>query len=128
MLLPMKQFLCCCLFAGFVLYDAEAQPPEQNNIKFFGSKKIWSGEPHSAFTDLERFQDKWYCAFRIGNGHAGKGDYGKIRVIVSDDGQSWQSAALLQNDGVDLRDAKLSVTPDGELLLNSCEYLSLIHI
>ena len=60
----MKQFLCCCLFAGFVLYDAEAQPTDPNNIKIFKSKKIWSGESHSAFTDLERFQDKWYCAFK----------------------------------------------------------------
>jgi hypothetical protein len=120
--LPMKQFLCFCMFAGFVLYNAGAQPTEPSNIKILDSKKIWPGEPHSAFTDLERFQDKWYCAFRVGNGHAGKGDYGRIRVIVSDDGQSWSSAALLQTDGVDLRDAKLSVTPGGELLLNSCEY------
>ena len=90
MLLHMKQFLCCCLFAGFVLYDAGAQPADRNNIKILESKKIWPGESHSAFTDLERFQDKWYCAFRIGKGHAGKGDYGKIRVIVSDDGQSWR--------------------------------------
>ena len=120
--LPMKQFLCFCLFAGFVLYNAGAQPTEPSNIKILDSKKIWPGEPHSAFTDLERFQDKWYCAFRVGNGHAGKGDYGRIRVIVSDDGKSWSSAALLQTDGVDLRDAKLSVTPGGELLLNSCEY------
>ena len=120
--LPMKQFLCFCLFTGFVLYNAGAQPTEPSNIKILDSKKIWPGEPHSAFTDLERFQDKWYCAFRVGNGHAGKGDYGRIRVIVSDDGKSWSSAALLQTDGVDLRDAKLSVTPGGELLLNSCEY------
>ena len=122
MYLPMKQFLCCCLFAGFIVFDAKAQPTESNNIKILESKEIWPGESHSAFTDLERFQDKWYCAFRIGKGHAGKGDYGRIRVIVSDDGQSWRSSALIQTDGVDLRDAKLSVTPSGELLLNSCEY------
>ena len=120
--LPMNFFLCFSLFAGFVLYNAGAQPTEPSNIKILDSKKIWPGEPHSAFTDLERFQDKWYCAFRVGNGHAGEGDYGRIRVIVSDDGKSWSSAALLQTDGVDLRDAKLSVTPGGELLLNSCEY------
>ena len=118
----MKLIVYCCLLIGFTLYEAEIQSAEPNNIKILGSKKIWSGEPHSAFTDLERFQNKWYCAFRVGKGHAGKGDYGKIRIIVSDDGQSWRSAALLQNAGVDLRDAKLSITPRGELLLNSCEY------
>ena len=35
---------------------------------------------------------------------------------------AWKSVALLQTKGVDLRDAKLSITPRGELLLNSCEY------
>ncbi|MEC7883449.1 MAG: hypothetical protein VYB35_11155, partial [Verrucomicrobiota bacterium] len=80
----MKKLLCCCLFAVFALYGVEIQSAEPNNLKILESKKIWPGEPHSAFTDLERFQDKWYCAFRVGKGHAGKGDYGSIRVIVSD--------------------------------------------
>ena len=60
MYLPMKQFLCCCLFAGFIVFDTKAQPTESNNIKILESKEIWPGESHSAFTDLERFQDKWY--------------------------------------------------------------------
>jgi hypothetical protein len=42
---------------------------------------------------------------------------GKIRVIVSDDGKTWQSAALLADDGIDLRDPKFSITPDGRLML-----------
>ena len=118
----MKLILYCCLLFGFSFYYSETQAAEPTGLKIVETLKIWPGEPHSAFTDLERFQDKWYCAFRVGRGHAGKGDYGKIRVIVSDDGRTWRSAALLQTDGVDLRDAKLSVTPRGELLLNSCEY------
>ena len=95
---------------------------ENRGIKIVEVRKIWDAAPHNAFADLERFKGGWYCAFREGRGHAGGGDYGKIRVIASSDGRAWKSVALLQNQGVDLRDAKLSVTQGGELLLNSCEY------
>jgi hypothetical protein len=82
-------------------------------------ERIWERAPHSAFTDLVEFNGKLYCTFREGTGHVpGKeGTNGTIRVITSDDGQNWQSVALLSEDRVDLRDPKLSVTPDGRLML-----------
>ena len=118
----MKHILICGLFAALLFVQPRGWAAESPGLNILETRKIWPGEPHSAFTDLERFQGKWYCAFRVGRGHAGKGDHGQIRVIVSDDGKSWRAAALLQTNGVDLRDAKLSLTPGGELLLNSCEY------
>ena len=47
---------------------------------------------------------------------AHEGD-GKIRVLVSEDGERWTSLCLLAKKDVDLRDAKLSVTPDGRLMV-----------
>lgn len=79
-------------------------------------RKIWDGAPHSAFTDLARFQDKWYCTFREGTGHI-PGEDGMIRVLVSDDGEQWQSQALIAEEGIDLRDPKLSVTADDRLMI-----------
>jgi hypothetical protein len=32
-------------------------------------KKIWDQAPHNAFTDLVRWKDQFYCAFREGRGH-----------------------------------------------------------
>lgn len=78
--------------------------------------RIWNQAPHNAFTDLTRFRESWFCAFRESDRHAG-GDDGKIRVITSGDGDAWESAALLSDDGIDLRDPKLSVTPDDRLML-----------
>ena len=82
--------------------------------------KIWDSAPHSAFTDLIEFKGRFYCAFREGTDHIpekdGSGD-GEIRIIVSDDGVAWKSSALLTKKGFDLRDAKLSVTPDGRLMV-----------
>lgn len=82
--------------------------------------KIWDRAPHNAFTDLIRFKDKFYCTFREGTGHVprqeGVGD-GLIRVITSTDGKEWESAVLLKKRDLDLRDPKLSVMPDGRLML-----------
>jgi hypothetical protein len=39
-------------------------------------------------------------------------------VIVSEDGKKWESLALVTHPVEDLRDAKISVTPGGRLMLN----------
>ncbi|MHC4424634.1 MAG: exo-alpha-sialidase [Planctomycetota bacterium] len=86
-------------------------------------KKIWGKAPHSAFTDLVRWRDPaslesndvFYCAFREGRGHASTD--GKIRILESKDSNLWESAALILLAGYDLRDAHLSATPDGQLML-----------
>src|SRR5262249_14021658 len=79
-------------------------------------RKIWDGAPHNAFTDLIRWRDRWYYCFREGAGHAAGA--GTIRVLTSDDGDTWTSAATIAQDGADLRDPHLSITPDGRLMLN----------
>lgn len=79
-------------------------------------RKIWDSAPHNAFTDLERYKDTWWCVFREGSGHI-PGTNGVIRVLRSEDGERWDSVACLAQPGLDLRDPKLSVTPDGRLML-----------
>lgn len=83
--------------------------------KILSVVKIWDQAPHNAFTDLIRWHDHWFCTFREGEGHVG-GD-GRIRVLVSKDGTSWESAALISEAGIDLRDPKLSITPDDRLMI-----------
>lgn len=80
---------------------------------------IWNAEPHNAFTDLIRWNDKFYCCFRVGTGHVpgNSGQDGQIRVVSSVDGQAWKPVALIAEDGIDLRDPKLSEMPDGRLML-----------
>lgn len=78
-------------------------------------KKIWDAGQHNAFTDLIFWKDKFWCTFREAEDHVG-GD-GKIRVLVSKDAEKWESTALLAEDGIDLRDPKLSITTDGRLMI-----------
>lgn len=78
-------------------------------------RKIWDAAPHNAFTDLIRFSNQWFCVFREGQGHVSPD--GSIRVLVSPDGRDWKSAARIQSEEGDLRDPKITVTPDGRLML-----------
>lgn len=100
--------LAVCLI--LVTATVHAAEPELISVR-----KIWDEGPHNAFTDLVRFQDQWYCTFREGEGHVG-GD-GQIRVLVSRDGEKWESAALIAEEGIDLRDPKFSITRDNRLMI-----------
>lgn len=78
--------------------------------------RIWDAAPHNAFTDLVRYRGEWFCVFREGQAHVSPD--GVLRVIASTDGVHWSSAALLTSSRGDLRDAKITVTPGGELMLS----------
>lgn len=78
--------------------------------------KIWDTASHSAFTELIRFKGAFYCSFREGSGHM-PGTDGKARIIRSVDGEKWESVALLEMEGIDIRDPKISVTPDGRIMV-----------
>ncbi|GIJ09408.1 exo-alpha-sialidase [Micromonospora andamanensis] len=78
-------------------------------------RRIGDTAPHSAFTDLVRYAGHWFCAFREGLSHLS--DDGVLRVLTSTDGRSWQSAAVLAQAGVDLRDPRFVLRPDGRLQL-----------
>jgi hypothetical protein len=80
------------------------------------TRKIWDAAPHNAFTDLTRHAGQWWCVFREGSAHV-PGTNGKIRVLRSADLQQWESAALLAEEGIDLRDPKICAHPDGRLML-----------
>jgi hypothetical protein len=99
------------------LTDPDIKSKLGNFPEIISIKKIWDKAPHNAFTDLIRFQGKWFCTFRESDKHV-YGRDGQIRVLVSADGDNWESAALLTEEGVDLRDPKLSITPDGRLMLS----------
>jgi len=105
-----------CLILG-VLRAAEPPRPVLESVQ-----KIWDKAPHNAFTDLVRFNDRWYCVFREGAAHVSPD--GALRVITSVDGESWKSAVLIQSPSSDLRDAKITITPRQELMLSGAEAIS----
>lgn len=80
------------------------------------ARRIWDQAPHNAFPDLLRWRDRWWCTLREGDAHIGGAD-GVVRVLTSADGRSWRSVARIGEAGIDLRDPRLSVLPDGRLMI-----------
>ncbi len=98
--------------------SASESAKQTGKPELLGVRKIWDRARHNAFTDLVRHEGEWLCVFREGKGHVSHD--GKVRVIASKDGKAWTSAALLTTPEPslpDLRDPKISCTPDGRLQL-----------
>jgi hypothetical protein len=93
------------------------QTESVTNVKLIDLRKIWDQAAHNAFTDLQLFRSRWFCVFREGEDHVSP--LGKIRVLSSEDGVQWSSAALLEMQRTDLRDPKISIAPSGRLMLNA---------
>src|SRR5690349_11124078 len=105
-------FLACAVFA--------AQLATAASLELVSVDRIWDKAPHNAFGDLIRFQNRWFAVCREGKGHVasrGEEDDGKLRVITSSDGARWDSAALVSEPGIDLRDPHLSITADHRLMI-----------
>jgi len=106
-----RLLLALCLSAAACL-------SAQEQAQIVSVQKIWDKGKHNAFTDLTRFQNLFYCAFREADDHVG-GD-GKIRILISSTGDNWVNYAEIAEKGTDLRDPKLQVTPDGKRLYLLC--------
>lgn len=78
--------------------------------------KIWDKAPHNAFPDMIRFKNEFYVSVREGNNHM-PDKSGKVRIIKSKDGKKWESVGLLEKDNMDVREARLSVTPEGRIMV-----------
>ena len=91
-------------------------------IEYLETRRIWNKATHNAFTDLIRFNGRWFCTFREASSHLQPD--GELRILTSDDGLTWRSAASLSCPAPfrDLRDPKFSVTPDHKLMLNAAAF------
>ena len=113
--------LCICLtlsLAFFCLPSCSSVKSVSPGVASNG--QIWYNGNHSAFTSIVKFNSEYYVSFREAGSHVFDEDgqaRGKIRVLSSKDGKDWESVALIGKEGFDLRDPKLSVTPDGRLMV-----------
>ena len=110
-------WLAAALCAGLLALGIRARIQRARpTLSVLETRRIWNQAPHNAFTDLIRFRDRWFCVFREGSAHVSPD--GALRLLSSPDGHSWEPAARQTSPTADLRDGKLSVTPDGRLMLS----------
>lgn len=81
-------------------------------------KKIWDAGKHNAFPDLIFAKGYYYVTFREGNSHVDNSNDGVVRVMRSKDFDQWEQVALFEHKDGDVREARLSVMPDGRILVN----------
>lgn len=110
-------YAVCLLLLSTTLLSA-AEPVQ---LKLESVQKIWDKDPHNAFTGLTRFKDQWFCVFRTGKAHVSPD--GSLQVLSSKDGKTWKPVARISSETSDLRDAKISVTPEGQLMLSGAAAL-----
>ena len=106
------------LYAALTLLALATLPAAGQEVEIIATQKIWDKSNHQGYTDLVRFQNLFYCCFREGES-ATKGP-GTIRLMLSASGDTWIDHITLNEAGVDLRDPKLIVTPDGKRLYLLC--------
>jgi hypothetical protein len=102
---------------GVIILAAAASPGQTPRPQLLEARKIWDAGGHNAFTDLVHFRGHWFCVFREGKSHVSPD--GALRVIWSTDGAEWKSAALITSSEADLRDPKLTVSPNQRLMLSA---------
>ena len=86
----------------------------------YSVERIWDRGTHAAFTSLIEFNGRYYCSFREGYSHIfdENGDAeGHVIVLESKDGDSWKQVLDTGLEGIDCRDPKLCVTPDGRMMV-----------
>ncbi|MCU4674343.1 hypothetical protein N7931_01750 [Catenovulum sp. 2E275] len=84
-------------------------------MQLINSKIIWQNNQHNAFTDMVEYQGLYLCCFRQATNHVSKDGF--IRILSSTDLINWQTVSLIRKSNCDLRDPKLIVHPNGQLLL-----------
>lgn len=77
--------------------------------------RVWDRGQHNAFTDLCFAHQRFWLVFREASNHVS--DDGVLILLTSSDGVHWALAVELSLAGVDLRDPKLAVMPDGRLMI-----------
>jgi hypothetical protein len=111
----MKTHLALLLLAPSLWAQTPAPAPAPSGkAQILSVQKISGDAPHCAFTDLIRFQNLFYCAFRESSAHVG--GEGQIRIMLSFNGAKWKDTALIKEKGTDLRDPKLAITKEGRLI------------
>lgn len=110
----MLELLALAWQLSFPAKPAKKPEPKAEIVSF---DKVWDRAPHNAFTDLTRFRERFYLAFREGSGH--DSDDGVIRVLSCQRTERWEDNGRITYPAADLRDPKLTVTPDNRLMLTA---------
>lgn len=98
----MKRGLAIALGSAFVLGPIAAEPPSK--VEVSNIRRVFRNGKHNAFTDLTRFQDRFYLTFRsCPEGH-GVHSSASVIILASDDAIQWEQVNRFRVEDRDTRD------------------------
>ncbi|WP_162417273.1 hypothetical protein [Cyclobacterium roseum] len=112
----MKNVIQLCLLLLCIFTFCPVLVKGQQITEPVKAERVWDKAPHNAFPDLIRFKNYFYASVREGNNHM-PDNSGQVRIIRSKDGETWEPVGLLERDDMDVREARLSVTPEGKIMV-----------
>ncbi len=115
----MKRSIDIMLFAALAVLavdqrasDAAAAEPDTPDVRIVSVRRVFDDGPHNAFTDLCRFQGRYYLTFRnCPDGH-GVHPTSSIIVMSSKDAESWEQVHRFNVPKRDVRDPHFLIFRD----------------
>ncbi len=83
-------------------------------IRVIRAQKIYSDGKHNAFTGIASLRGRVFVSFRSGASHVSYD--GVVKVLASDDLETWREVAALSLPGTDCRDPKVAAFNDSLLV------------
>lgn len=115
----MRSNLTLSAVALTVICVAAAPAAAQSRAELVSTVLVWDRDIHATYPDLIRFGDQWVIACQESKqlGYPG----GIVRLLISDDGEQWRSAALLEcpSRKRGLWVPSLTRTTDGRLMVTA---------
>jgi hypothetical protein len=108
----MRYFTVLLLYA-LIMASCKKNLHAETDITSLQELFVWNNAPFNSFTDLIKYNNNYYCAFREGDSHTSYN--GKIRILTSTNGSDWGSLCLLEIKDKDLRDPHFFVDSDNIL-------------
>lgn len=105
--------------------EIDGPAPEADAPRIVWLKRIWDRGPWNGRGELIRFKGKWFCAFKDGLRHTNESvdELGRVgvRVITSEDTDTWTSVVWFQHKEVLFENASLRIAPGGRLMCLLCQ-------
>jgi|GEM_PF-1968271 len=113
----MRRFLVGLLTTTLVLTGISGNASAEIEAELVGTKVIWDQARINRDSDIVRFKDRWFVVCQETPFEAST--EAALRVISSNDGDQWESVALIKSPtpGRNLYRPSFSLTPDGQLMI-----------
>src|SRR5262245_18274143 len=92
---PMRPIATAWLAAVSVLGGVPGHVVSDTKAEIVSTAVAWEKSNHNTHPDLIRFGDRWFLACQESAHEGWPG--GAVRVLTSDDGKTWEPAALIES-------------------------------